>query len=82
MEPRPAGAATHSLTVSHPCCPRPGRLQAAQAEEGIRAAEERAKALEERKHAMFLQLKKVGTCWLLLVWGRGPTAVLPAEQAA
>lgn len=37
----------------------PSLLQAAQAEEGIRAAEERAKALEEQKHAMFLKLKKV-----------------------
>ena len=48
-----------------PCClapspPPSGYLQAGEAGEGIKSAEERMKELEEKKHAAFLSLKRVG----------------------
>ena len=48
-----------SRPLCPPACRRPA-VQASEAEVGIKAAEERMKELEERKHAAFLRLKKVG----------------------
>ena len=64
-------------------------LQAGEAGEGIRSAEERMRELEERKHGMFIKLKRVGG-WVLAgaggrASGRGTcarrSARLPACRA-